>query len=156
MSDTSDPVTGSATTTIDAPIGDVFAAVTDVTRMGEWSPECVGCRWIDGAGGPAVGARFEGDNVARVGPITVKMRDGAFEARYEPALEVPERLELHVARLGFELVTAVRAGENTGRTLEHGFVVLGWTRHPMARTGNGFAATGDTKPFRWRVGAFTS
>ncbi len=73
MSDTSsDPVTGSATTTIEAPIGDVFAAVTDVTRMGEWSPECVGCRWIDGAGGPVVGARFEGDNVARVGPITVK------------------------------------------------------------------------------------
>ena len=73
MSDPStDRVTGSATTTVQAPIGDVFAAVTDVTRMGEWSPECVACRWIDGAEGAAVGARFEGDNVAKLGPITVK------------------------------------------------------------------------------------
>lgn len=71
MSDAS-TVTGSATTSIDAPIGEVFAAVTDVTRMGEWSPECVAGRWVDGAAGAAVGARFEGDNVASVGPITLK------------------------------------------------------------------------------------
>ena len=67
-----EPVTGSATITIAAPIGEVFAAVTDVTRMGEWSPECVACRWVGGATGPAVGARFEGDNVATLGPITLK------------------------------------------------------------------------------------
>ena len=67
-----EPVTGSATTTIAAPIADVFAAVTDVTRMGEWSPECVACRWVGGATGPAVGAKFEGDNVATLGPITLK------------------------------------------------------------------------------------
>ena len=66
------PVTGSATTTIAAPIGEVFAAVTDVTRMGEWSPECVACRWIGDAKGPAVGAQFEGDNVATLGPVTLK------------------------------------------------------------------------------------
>ncbi|MEP1122614.1 MAG: SRPBCC family protein [Ilumatobacter sp.] len=66
------PVTGSATTTVAAPIGDVYAAVTDVTRMGEWSPECVECRWVGGAIGPAIGARFEGDNVAAIGPITLK------------------------------------------------------------------------------------
>jgi uncharacterized protein YndB with AHSA1/START domain len=64
--------TGSATTTIQAPIGDVFAAVTDVSRMGEWSPECVAGRWVGDADGPAVGARFEGDNVAALGPITLK------------------------------------------------------------------------------------
>ena len=65
-------MTGSATTTIAAPISAVFAAVTDVTRMGEWSPECVACRWVGDATGPAVGAKFEGDNVAAVGPITLK------------------------------------------------------------------------------------
>ena len=42
-------ITESATTTIAAPIGEVFAAVTDATRMGEWSPECVACRWVGGA-----------------------------------------------------------------------------------------------------------
>ncbi len=67
-----EPVTGSATTSIAAPISEVYAAVTDVTRMGEWSPECVACRWVGEATGPAVGAEFEGDNVATLGPITLK------------------------------------------------------------------------------------
>ena len=40
--------------------------------MGEWSPECVACRWVGDATGPAVGAKFEGDNVAAIGPITLK------------------------------------------------------------------------------------
>lgn len=30
--------------------------------MGEWSPECVGAAWLDGATGPVVGARFQGRN----------------------------------------------------------------------------------------------
>ena len=40
----------------------VWDAITDVTRMGEFSPECHTCAWKDGATGPAVGARFEGHN----------------------------------------------------------------------------------------------
>lgn len=40
----------------------VFAAVTDVTRMGEWSPENHTNEWTDGATGPAVGARWVGHN----------------------------------------------------------------------------------------------
>ena len=40
----------------------VWAAITDVTRMGEWSPECHTCTWNDGASAPAVGARFTGQN----------------------------------------------------------------------------------------------
>lgn len=67
-----DNETGSATTTINKPVSDVFAAISDVTRMGDWSPECTGCRWIGGADGPAKGAKFEGDNVAALGPITLK------------------------------------------------------------------------------------
>ncbi|HEV2088442.1 MAG TPA: SRPBCC family protein, partial [Cryptosporangiaceae bacterium] len=31
-------------------------------RMGEWSPETTSCRWLDGATGPQVGARFVGTN----------------------------------------------------------------------------------------------
>lgn len=41
---------------------DVYAVVSDVTRTGEWSPENVGGRWVGGASGPAVGARFVGSN----------------------------------------------------------------------------------------------
>ena len=40
----------------------VFAAITDVTRMGEWSPETVGAEWNDGVVGAAVGATFTGHN----------------------------------------------------------------------------------------------
>jgi hypothetical protein len=40
--------------------------------MGEWSPECVAVRWVGGATGPAVGAKFEGDNrFTRLG-VTLK------------------------------------------------------------------------------------
>lgn len=51
-----------ASTVIDAPPGRVWALVTDITRMGEWSPENTGGRWTKGATGPAVGARFVGRN----------------------------------------------------------------------------------------------
>jgi len=40
----------------------VWAAVSDVTRMGEWSTECVSCAWQEGHDGPAVGAVFDGEN----------------------------------------------------------------------------------------------
>jgi uncharacterized protein YndB with AHSA1/START domain len=41
---------------------EVWAAITDVSRMGEWSSECHACEWHDGFDGPAVGATFDGHN----------------------------------------------------------------------------------------------
>jgi hypothetical protein len=40
----------------------VAALVSDITRMGEWSPENTGGRWTRGATAAAVGATFQGDN----------------------------------------------------------------------------------------------
>lgn len=40
----------------------VWSLVTDLPRMGEWSPENQGGEWIKGATGAAVGARFKGRN----------------------------------------------------------------------------------------------
>lgn len=54
--------TGEARAHIAAPPDVVYRAVSDVTRTGEWSPECRRCEWVDGASGPAVGARFRGWN----------------------------------------------------------------------------------------------
>jgi hypothetical protein len=65
-------VEGSATIEIARPPATVFAAIADVTRMGERSPECVACRWVGGATGPSVGAHFEGDNKAVVLGVTMK------------------------------------------------------------------------------------
>ncbi len=47
---------------IAAPAETVWAMVSDITRMGEWSPETKSCEWIGGADGPAVGAKFKGRN----------------------------------------------------------------------------------------------
>lgn len=40
----------------------VWGLVADVTNVGRWSPETVSASWLDGADGPAVGARFQGRN----------------------------------------------------------------------------------------------
>src|SRR5258708_16845320 len=53
---------GHAGTDIAAPPERVFGLITDVTRMGEWSPECYRCVWLDGATSAYVGARFRGYN----------------------------------------------------------------------------------------------
>ena len=63
---------GSAGIVINRPVENVFGAISDVTRMGEWSPECMAGRWVAPAAGPAVGAEFEGDNEVKLGPIPLK------------------------------------------------------------------------------------
>lgn len=47
---------------IKAPADEVWNALTDVTRMGEWSPECHTCTWNDEVDQPGVGSRFSGAN----------------------------------------------------------------------------------------------
>lgn len=61
------PTKAEETLTIKASPEELYALVSDVTRMGEWSPECYTCEWLDGATGPSVGARFRGTN--RMGPF---------------------------------------------------------------------------------------
>jgi len=58
---------GEATIDIAAPPAVVYDVLSDVTRMGERSPECYRCVWIGDSAGPEVDARFKGFN--RLGPI---------------------------------------------------------------------------------------
>jgi hypothetical protein len=53
---------------ITAPPELVYEFVSDITRMGEWSPECYDCRWAKDATGPAVGALFKAKNKGGRGP----------------------------------------------------------------------------------------
>jgi hypothetical protein len=46
----------------------IYDLVSDITRMGEWSPECVRCSWTKGATGPVVGAQFKAQNKGGRGP----------------------------------------------------------------------------------------
>ena len=59
---------GERTIEIAAPPERVYAVVSDLSRMGEFSPECRSVEWLDGATGPVPGARFVGRN--RGGPMT--------------------------------------------------------------------------------------
>jgi uncharacterized protein YndB with AHSA1/START domain len=55
-----DPV--AVSTSVASPPQRVWELVSDVTRMGEWSPETTSCRWESQADGAQVGARFTGRN----------------------------------------------------------------------------------------------
>jgi uncharacterized protein YndB with AHSA1/START domain len=52
----------SVTREIAAPAEQVWALVSDVTRMGEWSPENDGAKWLKGATEARPGAKFRGVN----------------------------------------------------------------------------------------------
>ena len=54
-------LTLSKSISVAVPPDHLYALVSDVTRMGEWSPICKACWWDDG-GGPQVGAWFTGRN----------------------------------------------------------------------------------------------
>ena len=44
----------------------LYELVSDLPRMGEWSPENTGGKWLRGATGAAVGAQFRGTNRAGI------------------------------------------------------------------------------------------
>ncbi|PRZ44076.1 polyketide cyclase/dehydrase/lipid transport protein [Antricoccus suffuscus] len=50
----------SVTVHMAAPADKIWDLVSDVTRIGEYSPETFEAEWLDGATGPAIGARFRG------------------------------------------------------------------------------------------------
>jgi uncharacterized protein YndB with AHSA1/START domain len=50
----------SVTVHIAAPPGRIWNLVSDVTRIGRYSPETFEAEWLDGVAAPAVGARFRG------------------------------------------------------------------------------------------------
>ena len=60
-----EPIRASASVEIDAAPDVVWRLVSDITRMGEWSPEVERCAWEVGSTAPVVGAQFRGHN--RVG-----------------------------------------------------------------------------------------
>jgi ligand-binding SRPBCC domain-containing protein len=92
---------------MDAPPEQVWALVSDVTRIGEFSPETFEARWRRGSTGPEVGARFKG-HVKRngVGPtywsacrVTACVPNELFEF----VVEVEGPVDAQVNRWGYRL-----------------------------------------------------
>lgn len=74
--------------------------VSDVTRMGEWSPENEGGTWLGGATGPLPGAKFRGTN--RIGKRKWKTEATVVDA--EPGRQFSFRVAamgLKVAEWGY-------------------------------------------------------
>lgn len=61
---------GSVSVTMNAPAERIWDLVADVRNTGRFSPEVMEAEWLDGAAGPALGARFRG-HVRRneIGPV---------------------------------------------------------------------------------------
>ena len=76
------------------------------------------------------------------GPLQLEILS-ATEVRvsYAPSRTSVAPLAATVALLGFDLVSAVKRGENAGRELHHDFVVLNQTRAVLTRDGDRYRAT---------------
>ena len=135
-----------ASIVVAAPPEDVYALVADITRTPEFSPDIVSCRWLDGATGPAVGARFEAVNVSRSGkrwknrPVVTVADPGrefafvrtepfagrvAWRYRFEPegdGTRVVESYEVErpVSRLGWVVIEKVFKDGNRREALRSG------------------------------------
>jgi hypothetical protein len=76
------------------------------------------------------------------GPLQLEIVSGtSVQLSYMPASTPAASLAATVALLGFDLVSAVKRGENAGRELHHDFVVLNLTRTVLRRDGDHYRAT---------------
>jgi hypothetical protein len=79
--------------------------------------------WFSAQGFASTGAKKTGEL-----SLTVRGRGGKISALYLPGSSDPKQpFVLNVALLGFNLITDVQRGENSGRRLDHEFVVLGFS-----------------------------
>jgi len=61
---------GAVTVTMTASAEQIWEVITDIRNIGRYSPETFEAEWLDGAAGPALGAKFRG-HVRRneIGPV---------------------------------------------------------------------------------------
>ncbi len=87
---------------VDADPAVVWALVSDLTRMGEFSPENAGGFWV-GATGPALGARFRGTNRNGAREWHTRVRVVQFEAGRRFAFDVRSPFGMRVSRWAYEV-----------------------------------------------------
>jgi hypothetical protein len=70
------------------------------------------------------GRNPKGSGSEKVGKLTVTLLDNSVTASFRPEKETTGTVMLNVAWLGFDLETAILAGENEGKKLTHDFVSM--------------------------------
>jgi hypothetical protein len=81
----------------------VWSMVTDLPSMGELSPENIGGRWVDGATGPALGARFRGVNRNGHRQWWTRVRITDYEPERRFTFDVRSPFGVRVSRWGYEV-----------------------------------------------------
>lgn len=108
----------SVRTDVAAPAALVYDLVSDMPRMGRWSPECEWVRWTGDATGAAVGSTFTGHNRngwrswSTHGTVTVADRGSEF------AFEVRTVLNLPVSRWSYRFLPRGEASCQVVETTE--------------------------------------
>lgn len=118
---------------IDAPPELLYDMVSDVTRTPEWSPEIVSCAWLDGATGPAVGARFAARNTSAwlswtnepVVVVADRGREFAFSRRERTAGELVWRYRFEPAGTGTTVIESYEVTRPVPRATYLLFRLLG-------------------------------
>ena len=92
----------SVAVTVDVDIDKVWQVARDVTRVGEWSHECVGATWLGGSTSAVPGARFRGRNrsgVFRWGRVCEIVAADPYELvwRTVPTVVYPDSSEWRIA-----------------------------------------------------------
>jgi len=133
----------SVTVHIDAPPEKVWDLVSDVTKIGRYSPETFEAEWLDGADGPAVGARFRG-HVKRngKGPIywvtctvieSVPGREFAFGSGDPAQPMIVWRYHLEPGGSGTDVTESFRLADTL--LFRVYWALLGWARGRTNRNG---------------------
>jgi uncharacterized protein YndB with AHSA1/START domain len=136
---------GSVTVHMAAPPEKVWALVSDVTKIGRYSPETFEAEWIDGATGPAVGASFRG-HVKRNGrgptywtTCTVTACEPGREFAFGVGTPGKQPLNVWSYRLdpaadgGTDVTESFRLADKVG--LRVYWALLGWARGKTNREG---------------------
>ena len=75
-----------------------------------------------------------------VGVLTANIEENEAQVSFNPTQDNSQTLQLYVAILGFDQLTKVMAGENSGKELPHDFVVIGYQRTEMEEAKGQFTA----------------
>ena len=100
------PMSYSDSIDIVCPPGDAFEIVTDLPKMGRFSPENTGGEWIGGASGPSVGARFKGTNSREKDSWFTVAKVVAYDPPTRFVFDVRYKKVFKVARWQFDVESA--------------------------------------------------
>jgi len=93
-------------------------------------------------------AKFDSGSNGEVGVLRVNVHGEMAEITFDSSLDLPDGVVANVAVLGFGLEQYVKRGENTGRTLAHEFVVLGFDEEKLKQKDGTYRAVAKLRAMK--------